>query len=337
MMRAIVLKAPGELELQHRPDPKCSQNNVIVKMSYSGICGTDLSIFSGHMPVNHPRILGHELAGEVLEGGDGSFRAGDRVVVDPSLSCGTCFSCRAGLINLCRHGGLIGREIDGGFAEYVAVPQSQLFPLPDTIDLRCAPLIQVLSTCVHSQQMVEILPGQAVLINGLGVTGQLQVQLAKHRGAGRVIGISRSAWKRSLAEKLGSDITLPRSPTVLQSVLDATDGRGADVVIECTGKTAMIAESILMARPGGTLSLYGTATDTKCELSFYQMYLKELRVLNTRASIGRDFLPSIDLVRRGAVKLDPLVTARVPLSDLASAMQQVDSDDEQRMKIMIEH
>jgi 2-desacetyl-2-hydroxyethyl bacteriochlorophyllide A dehydrogenase len=306
-------------------------------VSNSGICGTDLSIFCGDMPVRHPRIMGHELAGEVVACGDGPFQAGDRVVVDPSLGCGICFCCRSGLMNLCPQGGLIGREMDGGFAEYVAVPQAQLFRLPASIDIRFAPMIQVLSTCVHSQKMFDIFPGQFVVINGLGVTGQLHVQLSKSRGAGRVIGISRSAWKRSLAETLGADITLPRGPDVVQSVLEATDGRGADVVIECTGKTPVIAESVFMTRPGGTLSLYGTATETRSDLSFYQMYFKELRVLNTRASTGQDFPPSIDLVASGAVKLEPLVTARVPLAELAWAMQQVKSDDEQRMKIILDN
>ena len=336
-MRAAVLRAPGQLGLEHLEQPKAAPGEALVRVAYSGICGTDLGIYSGNMPVRHPLIMGHELAGNVVEGGGDAFPDGARVIVDPSLFCGICFYCRAGLTNLCQRGGLIGREMNGGFAEFVVVPRAQLFALPDTIDLKDAPLLQVLTTCVHAHRLVDLFPGQSVVITGLGVTGQLHVQLAKARGAHPVIGISRSSWKRNLARTLGADITLSSGNDTTRQILDATEGRGADLVIECTGKTVVIAESVAMVRPGGTILLFGTATATKSELSFYQMYKKELKVVNTRAAKGEDFPASIELVASGAVKMDSLITHRLPLADLDEAMRMVESDGDQRMKIILEN
>ena len=135
------------------------------------------------------------------------------MIVDPVLSCGTCFHCRIGQTNLCPAGGLIGRETNGGFAEYAAVPAGQIFRLPDSIDLRIAPLIQVATTCLHAQRLAsDLSQGESVAVIGLGVSGQLHVQLAKARGAGKVIGISRSRFKNDLAKQMGADVVIESGP-----------------------------------------------------------------------------------------------------------------------------
>ena len=238
----MVLRAPWELEADDVSAPAPDPGHVLVRMTHSGICGTDFKIYSGAIPVSYPRVMGHEMAGEVVDaGGAGSFRAGDRVIVDPELYCGACFHCRIGQTHLCPKGMLIGRDTNGGFAEYVAAPASQVFGLPDSIDSRTAPLIQVLTTCLHAQRQIEIFPGESVVVFGLGVTGQLHVQLAKARGASPVIGVTRSADKRALAERLGADLTIPGGEGAIERVRDATQGRGADVVIETTGVLPSVA------------------------------------------------------------------------------------------------
>ena len=327
-MKAMVLRAPGDLGLHDVEQPKPGQDQVLVRMTYSGICGTDLKIYKGAIPVHHPLIMGHEMAGEL---------AGDRVVVDPGLYCGVCFCCRAGSTSMCPHGGLIGRDADGGFAEYVMAPRSHVFPLPERIDSRTAPLIQVLTTCLHGQRKINVFPGQSVVVVGLGVTGLLHVQLAKARGAHPVIGISRSPWKRSLAEELGADITLAGGDEGVRGVLEATQGSGADAVIESTGIMSSIAGAISMARLGATLLLFGISTATEGALPFYQLYFKELTIVNSRAAKSEDFPASIDLVASGAVKLDPLVTQVVELAELGRAIRMLESDTDRRMKIILEN
>ena len=336
-MKAMVLRAPHDLGLEDVERPKPGPGQVLVRVTNSGVCGTDLKIYDGAVPVRHPRIMGHEMSGEVAEGGDDRVRVGDSVIVDPCLFCGVCMNCRAGQTSLCRNGGLVGRDSDGGFAEYFLAPLTHVFPLPKEVDIRKAPLIQVLTTCIHAQRFLNIFPGQSVVVMGLGVTGQLHVQLAKAHGANPVIGITRSAWKRQLAKELGAHITLPSGAEAARAVLDATGGQGADVVIESTGTMPAIAEAISMCRLGATLHLFGVSTATEGKLPFYQLYYKELKIFNSRAANGEDFPVAIDLVAKGMVKLDSLVTHMIPLAELASAIHMLETDADHRMKIILDH
>jgi 2-desacetyl-2-hydroxyethyl bacteriochlorophyllide A dehydrogenase len=336
-MKAMVLNAPRKLGLEEVERPKPAAGQVLVRVTNTGVCGTDLKIFDGDVPVKYPLIMGHEMVGQVVEGGTDRVRNGDRVIVDPCLYCGMCVNCRAGQTSLCRNGGLVGRDSNGGFAEYLLAPATHVYGLPGGVPSQKAPLIQILTTCVHAQRFVNIFPAQSVVVLGLGVAGQLHVQLAKARGAKPVIGITRSAFKRKLAEQLGADITFASGAEALQGVLDATNGDGADVVIESTGKLPVIAEAISMVRPGGSILLFGVSTAMEGKLPFYQLYYKELTVYNSRAAKGEDFPASIDLVAKGMVKLDPLVTHLLPLSELGKAIQMLDTDEDARMKIILEH
>ncbi len=334
-MKAIVLRAPGELGLDSLERPEPGPNRVLVRVTHSGICGTDLGIFSGRIPVKYPRVMGHEIAGEVIEGGD-SIKAGTRVLIDPAFNCGTCFVCKEGLFNLCPNGGLIGRDTDGGFEEYIAVPRKLVFPLPDSVANKNAPLIQVLTTCYHGQRRIKIRPGDTVVVLGLGVGGQLHVQLAKAAGA-KVIGVARSAWKREVASKLGADIVLPSDATTVKQVKDATDGRGADVVIECTGKLPVLSDGIAMARSGAQILLFGIMSAKEGALPFYDLYFKELTIQNGRAAVGADFEPSIALAAQGKVQLDPLITHRLPITEAVESMKMLENDVDGRMKIILEN
>jgi 2-desacetyl-2-hydroxyethyl bacteriochlorophyllide A dehydrogenase len=335
-MKAMVLKAPRTLGLEDVERPRPGAGQVLVRVTNSGVCGTDLKIYDGAVPVRHPLIMGHEMVGEVVEGGDDRIRNGDRVIIDPCLYCGMCVNCRAGQTSLCRNGGLVGRDSNGGFAEFLLAPLTHAYRLPDSVASQKAPLIQILTTCVHAQRFVNIFAAQSVVVMGLGVAGQLHVQLAKARGAKPVIGVTRSPWKRKLAEQLGADITFS-SADALRGVADVTNGDGADLVIESTGKLPVITDSISMVRPGGQILLFGVSTATEGKLPFYQLYYKELSLFNSRAAKGEDFPASIDLVAKGMVKLDSLVTHLLPLADLGKAIQMLDADEDQRMKIILEH
>ncbi len=336
-MKAMVLRGPRELELADVERPVLGHNEVLVRVTHSGVCGTDLHIYEGAIPVRHPLIMGHEMIGVVVDGGDATLHNGDRVIVDPAIYCGMCINCRAGQTNLCPNGSLVGRDTNGGFADFLVAPRTHVYPLPDSVDSKVAPLIQVATTCMHGHHRINIFPGQSVVVVGLGVAGQIHVQLAKAWGAHPVIGITRSAYKRSLAEQLGADLTLSSGSEAVSGVMQATGGIGADVVIECTGAAAALSDSINMARLGGTLLLFGITSATQASLPFYQLYYKELNIVNTRAAKGEDFPPTIDLVARGVLKLKPLVTHVVPLPDLERAIGMLESDEDQRMKVILEN
>lgn len=336
-MKAMVLTAPGELVLDEVARPARGAGGVLVRVTHSGICGTDYKIFNGSIPVRYPRIMGHEMAGEVVDAGDTPLRPGDPVIVDPELYCGACFHCRLGQTHLCPNGLLLGRDANGGFAEYLAAPATHVFRLPDAIDRQAAPMIQVLTTCVHAQRRIDIFPGEYVAVLGLGVTGQLHVQLAKARGA-TVIGVTRSAGKRALAETLGADMTFPGDDDAVKKVREATEGRGPDVVIETTGVVQQLASAVTMVRSGGRILMYGIITAKEGALPFYDLYYKELSLINARVAKSEDYPGAIGLVERGQVRLEPLISDVMPLGELKAAIGMLGAGGgAQRMKIVLEH
>ena len=152
-----------------------------------------------------------------------------------------------------------------------------------------------------------------------------------------MIGITRSAWKRELAESLGADLTLAPSDDIIERVRDVTEGRGADLVIETVAKVTSLRDAIHIARTGGRLLLFGIYTETEGTLPFYDFYHKELNLINTRAAQSKDYPASIDLVRRGAVKLTPLITHTLPLDELDTALGMLDSGSGRQMKILLDH
>src|SRR4051812_1545197 len=337
-MKAMVLNGPSELALEDVASPKPGPGQVLIRVTHSGICGTDYKIYRGSIPVRYPRIMGHEMIGRVVEATGGDFKPGERVIVDPELYCGACFHCRIGQTHLCPNGQLLGRDANGGFAEFLVAPASQVFRLPDSVDDKVAPLIQVLTTCLHAQRLTPIFAGESVAVLGLGVTGQLHAQIAKVRGAGLLIGITRSADKRQLAEKLGADVTFTGGEEGIRKVRELTSGRGADVVIDTTGMLPVVSDAIQMVRSGGRILLFGIITATEGALPFYNLYFKEIQVINARVAKGEDYPASIDLVQRGALKLQPLISDVLPLSELKSAIGMLGSDGgSQRMKIIMQH
>jgi (R,R)-butanediol dehydrogenase/meso-butanediol dehydrogenase/diacetyl reductase len=312
-MKALILRRPGEVAVARRPAPE-PRGAALVRVRRAGVCGTDLAVAAGQVPTARlPLILGHELTGQVEVPAPGSaIPAGARVVVDPAQSCGTCEVCRQDLPHLCPHGGLMGRDTDGGFAELVAVPASRLHPLPDAVTDDDAVLVQVLSTCVHALDRVRLGLGQSGLVVGLGTTGLLHVRLLAAQGVSPVIGISRSAAKRALAQKLGATVT-GTPAQALELVGDLTRGRGAGIAVECAGQPEALVQAMTAAAFGGTVLMFGTIHSSPGGLPVYDWYRKELTLVGTRAARPRDLTAAIQVIRDGLVRPSELVTSVYPL------------------------
>ncbi|HEU5112499.1 MAG TPA: alcohol dehydrogenase catalytic domain-containing protein, partial [Acidimicrobiia bacterium] len=227
-MRAVRVRAPGVIEVGDVPEPDAG-GSVLVRVGQVGICGTDVKILGGKIPVDYPRIMGHEMVGEVVAAPPASpYPAGTRVLVDPGVACGWCHLCRAGRFNICVNGGLLGRDVDGVFTEYAVVPFNRLIPVPAGISARASGVLQVLGTCVHAVKTIASFPGQTAAVIGLGVAGQLITQLLRLRGM-TVVGITRSEWKRDLAASTGTHFTA--APDDAPAVLaELSRGRGPDLV-----------------------------------------------------------------------------------------------------------
>jgi threonine dehydrogenase-like Zn-dependent dehydrogenase len=243
-----------------------------------------------------------------------------------------CDLCHRDLPHLCRRGGLLGRDVDGCFAEFVAVDEALLHPIPVSVDIPSAALLQVLSTCVHAQSGLRASTEDAAVVIGLGVTGLLHVQLLRARGLRTIIGVTRSAWKRDLGLRFGASV-IATPGEAANAVADATGGRGADIAIECAGTPATLAEAIRFAGAGGTVVAFGITVD-HASLAPYEWYIRELTIHSPRAARPRDCESAIELCARHQVDLAPLVTGRFPLPRLADALAA--SRDPAQLKVVVD-
>lgn len=332
-MRAVLVTATDEIAVDDvaPPDPG---GQALVRPEVAGLCGTDLKILHGTIPVSHPRILGHEIVGRVERAGPrGLVAEGARVLVNPTSWCGHCRLCLSDRVHLCPNGALLGRDTDGGFAELLAVDELQLHPIRDDLPAQDASLLQVLGTCVHAQTLADVFPGQTAVVVGLGVAGLLHLQLLRARGLRTVVGVTRSAWKRELAEDLGATATA-HPDDAEEVVAEHTGGAGADVVVEAVGKVATLAQAIELAAVGGRLLVFGIIGSDAAALPFYDLYFKELDVVNARAARPRDYGAAVELGSSGALRLGPLWSASYPLEDATDAFAAVEGSD--TLKVTLE-
>jgi threonine dehydrogenase-like Zn-dependent dehydrogenase len=321
-MHAVYLTAPRSLVTREVDEPK-SQAEALVRLEQVGICGTDVKIYKGEIPVAYPRILGHELIGRVeRSGAQDLVPAGTRVLIDPAVACGHCDLCRNDRTNLCQNGALMGRDLDGGLVELVAVGESQLHPIPEGMEPETTALLQVLGTCVHAESRLLSQPGDSAVVVGLGVAGLLHLQLLRERGLRPLVGIARSPDKRSLAMRLGA--TGVAAPDEAEAIVRDATGGGASLVVEAVGTVETLALAIRLAAPGATILVFGTITGSQAaQLPFYELYFKELTVLNPRAALPRDYDRAIQLAAGGQVQLAPLFARSYPLENVNDAFGDV--------------
>jgi 2-desacetyl-2-hydroxyethyl bacteriochlorophyllide A dehydrogenase len=334
-VKAVAVDEPDSLAVVDVPPPDGENDDAtIVEVATTGLCGTDLKILHGAIPVAYPRVLGHEVIGRVTRPGpSGRVPQGARVLVDPSIACGRCRQCLADAAHLCPTGALMGRDVDGGLAELIATDERNLHPIPDQVSETAASLLQVLGTCVHAQTRVDVFPGQTAVVVGLGVTGLLHLQLLRARGIERVVGVTRSETKRGMARQLGA-WAVAHPDDAADAVREVSAGEGADLVVESAGVAPALAQAIELAGFGAHLLLFGSLTESEVELPLYQLYYKELTMTNARAARARDYGKAVELAAAGALSLEPLWSASYPLDRASDAFAAVTAPE--ALKITLE-
>jgi L-gulonate 5-dehydrogenase len=318
--RAVTL-APHAIELRHGPEPGHDPAHAILRVEAVGLCGSDYHIFDGTHPYTHyPRTQGHEIAAliEDLPGGyDGGLRTGDRVAVEPLVSCGTCFACRRGRHNCCANLSVLGVHVDGGLAQRLAVAPAQLYPTGSLGPL-VAVLAEPVSIGLHGVRRGNVLPGDTVVVLGAGTIGQAITLAAADRGA-RVLVADRVRRRLDRALMMGAEQVVDSTRTAVPAaVARFTGGDGAAVVLEATGHPPMLRLAVEIVAHSGAVVAIGTST-AAVEIPVVEFSRKEISLVGSRNSAGV-FGAAIAMVGKYADRLSALVTHQFELDDIASAM-----------------
>lgn len=280
-MRAARLIARGEMVLSEMARPAARPGELVIKVLAAGICGSDRHMFHGEYPTAMPVTLGHEFCGLIVEIGEGvkGFCEGDLVTVDPNIACGRCAACGQARPNLCEELQAIGVTRDGGFADYVVVPQEQAVRLPPDLDPVHGAFCEPVACCIHAIDKAGIRPGDSVAVLGGGVIGLIMVQLARLSGAARVALVTRQAFRRQRALELGASHAFePADDGAVKAIHQAFHG-GPDIVIECAGVPDTLRSGLAMLRPGGTFVLFGvTPSGQQVPVLPFDLLIREIDI-----------------------------------------------------------
>ncbi len=315
-MKAVVLSAIDKLAITEVEKPKASVGKSVIKILACGICGTDRHIYKGEYPSGKPVILGHEFGGVIEEVGPGSkFKVGQVVSIDPNIVCGTCVDCLAGRTAFCPDLTALGVNINGGLAEYVLTPDTQIYPVVDGLNPLHLAFIEPLACSIRGLDLAELKGGEKVAILGGGVIGLLVVQLAKLAGASEIVLITRQKFRRDVAMQIGATQTVdPKSEDVAKVV------KNMDVTFECAGAVETFKQSQAITRRGGSVIVLGlTAADTNLEINPFNIVVNELRIqgsfLNPLTQAR-----SAELVGSGKLNLDILISKVLDLDGVKAIL-----------------
>ncbi|MCS7281974.1 MAG: galactitol-1-phosphate 5-dehydrogenase [Anaerolineae bacterium] len=314
-MKAAVFRGIGQIEVTDVPMPELEPGEVLIRVAYCGICGTDLEAFQTGM-YEPGLILGHEFSGTVVEIGPGvtGWRVGDRVVVGDLIPCGQCRACRTGNLTACENIYMIGVTHNGGMAEYVKAPAVGLHRLPDEVNLRQGALVEPLTVALHGVRRSRLKPGDRAVVMGAGPIGLLTLQCVRLAGARSVIVTEVDPARAALAARLGATVVLnPREDNLSVSLSELTDGLGPDVIFICTGAPDPFAEAISLVRKGGQIFLLGLPIQP-VEADFFSVVMGELSIEGSLAGWA-EFPAAIDLIAQGRVDVEALVSHEIPLGD----------------------
>lgn len=326
-MKAALLYGPRDIRLGEVARPEPGPGEVVIRVRATGICGSDLHMYTGDRSVAYPQILGHEFAGDVVAVGEGvsGIAVGQRVTAEPNFSCGECLYCREGLANLCVN--RVGMAINwpGTLAEYAKVPARFVWPIPDAMSYRQGALVEPLMVGVHAVRRGRVRVGDTVAVMGCGAIGLLTVAAAKVAGA-RVFAVDIVPEKLELARRLGAEAAFNgRDPDIVDRIRALTpSGQGPLVVFETAGVAATVQQALDLVRAGGRVVLVGLSTRPAPVVPM-AVARREVEILGSFIYYAGEFEVGIRLIAEGVVDAEALVGLVVGLEDAESAFKAVES------------
>ncbi len=333
-MKTVCLKQPGDISLVDVPEQRREPEQVLIKVRSAGICGSDIGAYKGVNPlVSYPRVIGHEIAGEVVEVADDEqeFKVGDRVILEPYVYCGKCYPCSIGHTNCCETLTVRGVHIEGGMAEYVSHPRHLLHKVPAGIPWHLVPMAEPLVIAMHAVQQAEVAAGQHVVVTGAGQIGLLAAQYALTLGAVPIV-VDPVDERLALARSLGVAHTVnPAGADAVAGILSITGGRMAEAVIECSGDARAIRGAVDYVSYAGHIALVGWPKgDIPMPTALFTK--KELTVRGSRNSVGQ-FPESLRLIAEGKVNVEALLTRTVSMDETPAIVADIAAHPEKYLKV----
>lgn len=324
-MKSAVFYGKHDLRVEESIVPKPGPAEVLIQVMACGICGTDIHIYEGDKgaaEVNPPTILGHEFSGVIVDTGSEvqGFQAGDRVCIDPNCYCGTCDFCRDGEVHFCEHMIGYGTTVNGGFAEYCVVNESQVYRLGDNTSFEQGAMTEPAACCLHGIDMCDIKPGYQVVIIGGGMIGLLMLQLAKLAGASKTALLEPVEKKRETGRKLGADICIDPLNEDVKKKLAEAGMTWIRTVIECAGLPSTVEQAIDLAGKKGTVMMFGlTKPDTQIALKPFQVFQKELTL---KASFINPCTQqrALQLIDSGQLDVESMICKTIGLEQLEEVL-----------------
>ncbi len=342
-MKAMILSEYKKLDVIEMPRPEVGPKDILIAVQACGICGSDIHGYDGstgrRIP---PLVMGHEASGIVEEVGlqVTQYTVGDRLTFDSTISCGDCFYCRRGEINLCDNRKVLGVSCGeyrqhGAFAQFVLVPENICYRLPESFPFEHAAMIEAVSIAVHATNRTPLTLGDSAVVVGSGMIGLLVVQALKVAGCSTIIAVDLDVEKLKLAKELGATHSLKGDAVdVPAEVQKLTNGRGASVAIEVVGASATIQTAIDSVRKGGHVTLVGNLSP-KVEIPLQKVVSRELTLYGSCASRG-EYPECIDLMNSGAIQVEPLISLKAPLADGPELFKKLYSGKSGLMKVILQ-
>jgi threonine dehydrogenase-like Zn-dependent dehydrogenase len=345
-MNAAILTEYGTVEWKQVPVPEISGNEVLIKVSYACICGSDQHVFLGefHPRTSVPLIQGHEFAGTIVQTGQEvmNFRIGDRVAVDPIIWCGHCPACLRGHFPACTSLKLVGIDLDGGFSEFMKVPESMLYKVTEKISDEHAALVEVLSIGFHACNRAGVKPEDKVVIWGAGKVGQSILQALKTKTHAAVILVDILDERLDMAKNAYQDIHIINAirSNAIEKILELTEGEGVDIAFEAVGHARDIPGvvnpvrgCIQAIRGGGKVCVLGLSSEPS-PIVMKELIWKEGTIVTSRVSHG-EFAETIENLNRGTLKPDALVTDILYPSQAQHAFEMLEAEPEKHLKVLL--
>jgi (R,R)-butanediol dehydrogenase/meso-butanediol dehydrogenase/diacetyl reductase len=347
-MKALLWYGVKDVRVEDVPQQEVQEKSVRIKVEWCGICGTDLHEYLAgpiflpeekpHPLTNEkvPVILGHEFSGVVVEIGKGvtKVKVGDRVTVEPILSCGNCWACKDGKYNLCEKLGFHGLAGGGGgFSEFTVVKEDMVHKLPDQMSYEQGALVEPTAVAVHAVRQSKLKVGDRVAVFGAGPIGLLTIRAAKAAGASLIIAVELSEKRRNFAKKMGADIVLdPRETDVIQEIKNLTNG-GVDVSFEVAGVEVVLNQAIESTKYDGQI-LIVSIWEKEAKIPPNSLVLKEREIKGILAY--RDIFPSvIQLIANGSINVDELITKKIHLDQIVEEGFETLVKEKDQVKILV--